>query len=160
MEGHWNKHGPASARALAVLLILVGPLSGPARAGDSESSAAATGYLRCPECGLELPAADDGRRIFCPRCGQKKIVMEFSSSARGKDEGPAPPGRFPMILGGVVAVLAAALAILRRVQASHESRSQAEAQEEAAPDAAQREEAVRWHDELKRRIRRDRIHGD
>jgi DNA-directed RNA polymerase subunit RPC12/RpoP len=148
--------GAASLAALVALLALAGRLPEVARAEDAEQPAGPVGYLRCPECGLEFPAPDRGRPVLCPRCGQKKVVMEFSTTARGANEGPTRSWVFPVVVGGLVAVLAAALVILGRLRASRESRRQAEARQDAAPDAAERQEVARWHEHLKRQVTRSR----
>jgi hypothetical protein len=86
--------------------------------------------------------------------------MEFSTTARGANEGPTRSWVFPVVVGGLVVVLAAALVVLRRLRASREVREEAEAQQQATPDAAEREQVARWHEELKRQATRGRARRD
>jgi DNA-directed RNA polymerase subunit RPC12/RpoP len=163
MAGRGKAHGGAAiVGALAVVLALTAGLPQVLRADEEESEppAGPMGYLRCPECGLEFLAPDRGRPVFCPRCGQKKVVMEFSASLRGAGKGPPPSWPFAAAMGGLVAVLAAALVVLRRLRAPGDAGKQAQAEPEAAPDAAEREKVARWHRELKRRVTRGRTCGD
>jgi DNA-directed RNA polymerase subunit RPC12/RpoP len=132
---------------LAALLALAGGLAPRSRA--QEPAEEAKGFLRCPECGLEFPA--NNRKTVCPRCGQKRVVMEFSTTAGGAGKDFLPSGLFPMVMAGVAAVLGGALVVLSRRRA----REQAEARPPGGPSDAERQETVRWQQEL-RRSRRGR----
>jgi hypothetical protein len=132
---------------LAALLALTGGLSPGSRA--QESAAEANGFLRCPECGLEFPS--NKRKTLCPRCGEKRVVMEFSTTAGGAGKDILTTWRFPLVMAGVVGVLGGALAVLNRRRA----REQAEAREKDGPSDADRQETIRWQKEM-RQARRGR----
>jgi hypothetical protein len=153
--------GAAPRAVLEALLVGASCLLPGARAGDDDDTApAAAGYLRCPECGLEMPGADPGHPVLCPRCGAKKVAMEFSTTGRASDGSPASSSRFPLLMAGFVAALVVALAVLKRVSEARGTQRQPEARQEPQANAAEREEVARWHADLKRQAARRRERGD
>jgi hypothetical protein len=146
----------AGAAALALLLALAAWPAGPARAEHPEQPAGPLGFLRCPECGLEFPAGQPDKPVLCPRCGEKKVPMQFSANGRGSDGSPERSYRFPLVMGALAATLAVALAVFRRVTTAREAQRQPEAREQEKADPARRAEVARWHEELKRQTARRR----
>jgi hypothetical protein len=142
---------------LAVLMALGWGLTPRSGGGDSEPREDAAGYLRCPECGLEFLGSR--RKTLCPRCGEKKVVMEFPTSPQGAGSDLLARGRFPMVMAGIVAALGVALLVLSRRRAAREAREREEARRQAGPDEAEREETLRWQSELRRRVKRGRKGG-
>jgi hypothetical protein len=139
---------------LAVLLALGWGLTPRSGADDPEAREDAAGYLRCPECGLEFLGSR--RKTLCPRCGEKKVVMEFSTSPHGSGGDLLAHARFPLVMAGVVGALGVALLVLSRRRAAREALEREEAARDAGPDEAEREETLRWQSELQRRARRRR----
>jgi hypothetical protein len=59
--------------------------------------------------------------------------------------------RFPLVMVGIVVVLAVAVAVLSRRRAVREAMEKEEARRQVGWDTEHREEVRRWHSELKRR---------
>ncbi len=129
---------------LALLVGLTGPASVRSQPKGQAPADKPMGFLRCPECGLEF--ASEERQILCPRCGQKKVPMVFSTTqGSGLPSDPSFSWRFPGIVGGVVLFLAAALYLLGGRKKAGD-RLRAAGERERLRTDAERERVVKQQD--------------
>lgn len=145
---------PRAALLAFFLLVLCPALANSTDGTVPAQPSGQPGFFRCPECGLEMPGADQGKPLLCPRCGQKKVAMQFSTSGKGTDSGPTTSYRFPLTMAGIAVTLGVVVVVLSRVRAAREAHARKQEQEKALPDAAHDEELRRYKEALGRQAQR------